>query len=397
VIDITNALESNAMTTLTNLLDLDSEGLVAWCGQLGEKPFRARQLQRWVHQFGVSDFDAMTDLAKSLRDKLKIHACVTAPAIISDHTSTDGTRKWLIDVGNGNAVETVFIPEENRGTLCVSTQAGCAVNCRFCSTGKQGFSRNLTVAEIIGQLWMAEFTLRRTKGEAAGPKGERQITNVVMMGMGEPLLNYEPTIAALKLMLDDHAYGLSRRRVTVSTSGVVPMMDKLGLDCPVALAVSLHASNDKLRDMLVPLNKKHDLSELIAACKRYLAYAPRDFITLEYCMLDGVNDSDEHARELLALVRDLPCKFNLIPFNPFPESGLKRSAAGRIKAFAQILIDAGIVTTVRKTRGDDIDAACGQLAGDIQDRTHVQERMQRMQDYQQKYGKDFGRIVEIPG
>jgi 23S rRNA (adenine2503-C2)-methyltransferase len=385
------------MTTLTNLLDLDSEGLVAWCGQLGEKPFRAKQLQRWIHQFGVSDFDAMTDLAKSLRDKLKIHACVAAPAIISDHTSTDGTRKWLIDVGNGNAVETVFIPEENRGTLCVSTQAGCAVNCRFCSTGKQGFSRNLTVAEIIGQLWMAEFTLRRTKGEAAGPKGERQVTNVVMMGMGEPLLNYEPTISALKLMLDDHAYGLSRRRVTVSTSGVVPMMDKLGQDCPVALAVSLHASNDKLRDMLVPLNKKHDLSELIAACKRYLAFAPRDFVTLEYCMLDGVNDSDEHARELLALVRELPCKFNLIPFNPFPESGLKRSTTGRIKAFAQILMDAGIVTTVRKTRGDDIDAACGQLAGDIRDRTHVQERMQRMEGYQQKYGKDFGRIVEIPG
>ena len=385
------------MTTLTNLLDLDSEGLVAWCGQLGEKPFRAKQLQRWIHQFGVSDFDAMTDLAKSLRDKLKIHACVAAPAIISDHTSTDGTRKWLIDVGNGNAVETVFIPEENRGTLCVSTQAGCAVNCRFCSTGKQGFSRNLTVAEIIGQLWMAEFILRRTKGEPAGPKGERQVTNVVMMGMGEPLLNYEPTIAALKLMLDDHAYGLSRRRVTVSTSGVVPMMDKLGQDCPVALAVSLHASNDKLRDMLVPLNKKHALSELIAACKRYLAFAPRDFVTLEYCMLDGVNDSDQHARELLALVRELPCKFNLIPFNPFPESGLKRSATGRIKAFAQILIDAGIVTTVRKTRGDDIDAACGQLAGDIRDRTHVQERMQRMEGYQQKYGKDFGRIVEIPG
>lgn len=385
------------MTTLTNLLDLDSEGLVAWCGQLGEKPFRAKQLQRWIHQFGVSDFDAMTDLAKSLRDKLKIHACVVAPAIISDHTSTDGTRKWLIDVGNGNAVETVFIPEENRGTLCVSTQAGCAVNCRFCSTGKQGFSRNLTVAEIIGQLWMAEFILRQTKGEVAGPKGERQVTNVVMMGMGEPLLNYEPTISALKLMLDDHAYGLSRRRVTVSTSGVVPMMDKLGQDCPVALAVSLHASNDKLRDMLVPLNKKHDLSELIAACKRYLAFAPRDFVTLEYCMLDGVNDSDAHARELLALVRELPCKFNLIPFNPFPESGLKRSTTGRIKAFAQILMDAGIVTTVRKTRGDDIDAACGQLAGDIRDRTHVQERMQRMEGYQQKYGKDFGRIVEIPG
>lgn len=385
------------MTTLTNLLDLDPEGLVAWCSQLGEKPFRARQLQRWVHQFGVSDFDAMTDLAKSLRDKLKIYAQVVAPAIISDHTSADGTRKWLVDVGNGNAVETVFIPEENRGTLCISTQAGCAVNCRFCSTGKQGFSRNLSAAEIIGQLWMAEFELRRTKGEPAGPKGERQVTNVVMMGMGEPLLNYEPTIAALKLMLDDHAYGLSRRRVTVSTSGVVPMMDKLGQDCPVALAVSLHASNDTLRDMLVPLNKKHALSELLAACKRYLEFAPRDFVTLEYCMLDGVNDTDTHARELLALVRDLPCKFNLIPFNPFPESGLKRSSSVRIKAFAQILIDAGIVTTVRKTRGDDIDAACGQLAGDIRDRTHVQERMQRMETYQQKYGKDFGRIVEIPG
>ncbi|MCX7217015.1 MAG: 23S rRNA (adenine(2503)-C(2))-methyltransferase RlmN [Burkholderiales bacterium] len=385
------------MAALTNLLDLEPAALIRWCGELGEQPFRAKQLQRWIHQFGEADFDAMTDLAKSLREKLKLHATVTAPAIISDNTASDGTRKWLIDVGDGNAVETVFIPEENRGTLCVSTQAGCAVNCRFCSTGKQGFSRNLTIGEIVGQLWMAERTLRREKGVTAGPKGERQITNVVMMGMGEPLLNYEPTVAALKLMLDDNAYGLSRRRVTVSTSGVVPMMDKMSGDCAVALAVSLHASNDVLRDDLVPLNRKYPLVELLAACKRYLEFAPRDFITFEYCMLDGVNDTDAHARELLKLVSDVPCKFNLIPFNPFPASGLRRSGATRIKAFSQILMDAGIVTTVRKTRGDDIDAACGQLAGDVQDRTRVQERMRSLDSYQQKYGADFGRIVEIPG
>jgi 23S rRNA (adenine2503-C2)-methyltransferase len=387
------------MTELTNLLDLDPAQLVAYCGELGEKPFRAKQLQRWIHQYGASDFDAMSDLAKSLREKLKKRAIVSAPTAISDHTSADGTRKWLLDVGQGNAVETVFIPEENRGTLCISTQAGCAVNCRFCSTGKQGFSRNLTVGEIIGQLWMAEFELRKTKGIEPGPKGERQITNVVMMGMGEPLLNFEPTVTALKLMLDDNAYGLSRRRVTLSTSGVVPMMDKLAQECPVAMAVSVHASNDALRDGLVPLNKKYPLAELMAACKRYLEYAPRDFITFEYCMLDGVNDSDAHARELIALVQNpanpVPCKFNLIPFNPFPESGLKRSNNARIKAFAQVLMDAGIVTTIRKTRGDDIDAACGQLAGEVQDRTRVQERMQKMAEYQKKFGKDFGRIVEI--
>ena len=387
------------MTALTNLLDLDPAQLVAYCNTLGEKPFRAKQLQRWIHQFGASDFAAMTDLAKSLRDKLATRAVVAAPAVMSDHTSTDGTRKWLLDVGQGNAVETVFIPEENRGTLCISTQAGCAVNCRFCSTGKQGFNRNLSVAEIIGQLWMAEFALRETKGIEPGPKGERQITNVVMMGMGEPLLNYEPTVTALKLMLDDNAYGLSRRRVTLSTSGVVPMIDKLGEDCPVALAVSLHASNDALRDSLVPLNKKYPLNELMAACLRYLPFAPRDFVTFEYCMLDGVNDSDQHARELVALVRHgaqpVPCKFNLIPFNPFPESGLTRSANPRIKAFAQVLMDAGIVTTIRKTRGDDIDAACGQLAGEVQDRTKVQERMQKMAEYQKKFGKDFGRLIEV--
>ena len=391
------------MATLTNLLDFDPAQLVAYCAELGEKPFRAKQLQRWIHQFGVANFDDMTDLAKSLREKLKTRAEVRAPAIISDHTSSDGTRKWLVDVGNGNAVETVFIPEETRGTLCISTQAGCAVNCRFCSTGKQGFNRNLSVAEIIGQLWMAEFELRRTKGIEPGPKGERQITNVVMMGMGEPLLNFDPTVTALKLMLDDNAYGLSRRRVTVSTSGVVPNMDKLSQECPVALAVSLHGSNDPLRDMLVPLNKKYPLRELLAACKRYLEFAPRDFITFEYCMLDGVNDTDEHARELIALVNDpivgVSCKFNLIPFNPFPESGLVRSKNPRIKAFAQILMDAGLVTTIRKTRGDDIDAACGQLAGEVKDRTRVAERMSKMAEYQrkleQKFGPDFGKIVEI--
>ena len=383
------------MTALINLLDLDPQQLIAYCGELGEKPFRAKQLQRWIHQFGVSDFEAMTDLAKSLRDKLAGRATVSSPQVISDHTSTDGTRKWWLDVGQGNAIETVFIPEETRGTLCISTQAGCAVNCRFCSTGKQGFNRNLTVAEIIGQLWMAEFELRKTKGILPGQKGERQITNVVMMGMGEPLLNFEPTVTALKLMLDDNAYGLSRRRVTLSTSGVVPMMDKLSQECAVALAVSLHASNDLLRDGLVPLNKKYPLKDLMAACKRYLEFAPRDFVTFEYCMLDGVNDTDQHAREIIDLVRDVPCKFNLIPFNPFPESGLIRSANNRIKAFAQILSNAGLVTTIRKTRGDDIDAACGQLAGEVQDRTRVQERMQKQVEYQKKFGSNFGRIVEI--
>lgn len=383
------------MTALINLLDMDPAQLTAYCGELGEKPFRAKQLQRWIHQFGADQFEQMSDLAKSLREKLSTRAEIRAPGAISDHVSSDGTRKWLIDVGQGNAVETVFIPEENRGTLCISTQAGCAVNCRFCSTGKQGFNRNLSVSEIIGQLWMAEFELRRTKGIEPGPKGERQITNVVMMGMGEPLLNFDPTVTALRLMLDDNAYGLSRRRVTLSTSGVVPMMDKLSQECPVALAVSLHASNDALRDMLVPLNKKYPLRELMAACQRYLEFAPRDFITFEYCMLDGVNDTDQHARELIALVKDVPCKFNLIPFNPFPESGLKRSNMTRVKAFGQVLLDAGIVTTIRKTRGDDIDAACGQLAGEVKDRTRVQERMQKMAEYQQKFGENFGKIVEI--
>ncbi|MEM5426902.1 23S rRNA (adenine(2503)-C(2))-methyltransferase RlmN [Cupriavidus oxalaticus] len=360
------------MNDLVNLLDLDADALTAYCGELGEKPFRARQLQRWIHHYGASRFDAMSDLAKSLREKLSTRAEIRAPAAITDNLSADGTRKWLLDVGQGNAVETVYIPEETRGTLCVSSQAGCAVNCRFCSTGKQGFSRNLTTGEIIGQLWMAEFAMREQLGR--GPKDDRVISNVVMMGMGEPLLNYDAVVPAMRLMLDDNAYGLSRRRVTLSTSGVVPMIDRLSKDLPVALAVSLHASNDALRDVLVPLNKKYPLAELMAACRRYLEFAPRDFITFEYCMLDGVNDGVEHARELLKLVADVPCKFNLIPFNPFPESGLKRSNNEQIRRFAQVLMDAGVVTTIRKTRGDDIDAACGQLAGEVKDRTRLAER-----------------------
>jgi 23S rRNA (adenine2503-C2)-methyltransferase len=278
----------------------------------------------------------------------------------------------MFDVGQGNAIETVFIPETDRGTLCVSSQAGCAVGCPFCSTGAQGFSRNLTTAEILAQLWFAERTLRQERGS-----DERVISNVVMMGMGEPLQNYSALIPALRTMLDDHGYGLSRRRVTVSTSGVVPMMDRLGQDCPVALAVSLHAPTDVLRDPLVPLNRKYPLVELMQACKRYLAHAPRDFITFEYCMLDGVNDQPEHARALVALVRDqaVSCKLNLIPFNPFPASGLTRSPNSQVQAFAKVLSDAGIVTTIRKTRGDDIDAACGQLAGDVRDRTRVGDRI----------------------
>jgi 23S rRNA (adenine2503-C2)-methyltransferase len=360
-----------------NLLDFDLEGLAAWCDGLGEKRFRAVQLYRWIHQKGESDFERMTDLARSLRGKLAGAAQVAGLPLLSENRSADGTVKWLFDVGAGNAVETVFIPEADRGTLCISSQAGCAVGCRFCSTGHQGFSRNLTTGEIVAQLWHAEHALRaRLSGAAAG----RVITNVVMMGMGEPLQNYAALVPALRVMLDDHGYGLSRRRVTVSTSGVVPMIDRLRDDCPVALAVSLHAPDDGLRDELVPLNRKYPIADLLDACKRYLDAAPRDFITMEYCMLDGVNDQPSQAHALVRLVQGagLPCKFNLIPFNPFPASGLHRSTRARVLAFAQVLQDAGIVTTIRKTRGDDIDAACGQLAGEVQDRTRVSERLRRI-------------------
>ena len=361
-----------------NLLDYDLEGLARFCERLGEKRFRAVQLFRWIHQRGASDFEAMSDLAKSLREKLKTGAMVQAMPVVSQQVSADGTIKWLFDVGAGDAIEAVYIPEADRGTLCVSSQAGCAVACRFCSTGHQGFSRSLTAGEIIAQLWFAEHFLRKHLG-----RDERIISNVVMMGMGEPLQNYAELLPALRTMLDDHAYGLSRRRVTVSTSGMVPIMDRLGQDCPVALAVSLHAPQDVLRDDLVPLNKKYPLNELMRACERYLSVAPRDFITFEYCMLHGVNDTPAMAQELIALLRRYGqgragwCKLNLIPFNPFPASGLQRSTPAAVAAFARSLNDAGIVTTVRKTRGDDIDAACGQLAGEVRDRTRVMLRMDK--------------------
>jgi 23S rRNA (adenine2503-C2)-methyltransferase len=345
-----------------NLLGLDADALAEWFSSQGEKPFRARQVLRWIHQGGEGAFARMTDLAKDLRAKLEAHACVAAPPVVADTTASDGTRKWLLAVDGANAVESVYIPETDRGTLCVSSQAGCTLDCKFCSTGKQGFNRNLTSAEIIGQLWLANQFLR----SAEDP---RPISNVVMMGMGEPCLNLDAVIPALRLMLDDNAYGLSRRRVTVSTSGVVPGMDRLRDECPVALAVSLHAPNNALRDRLVPINRKYPLRELIGACNRYLERAPRDFVTFEYVMLDGVNDSDAHAHELAAIARQVRCKYNLIPFNPFPDSGFERSPAERIARFSEILRAEGLTVTTRKTRGDDIAAACGQLAGDVADRT----------------------------
>jgi len=346
-----------------NLLGLDAQGLERFFAEQGEKPFRARQVLRWLHQRHEGEFAQMSDLAKGLREKLVATAGVEAPQIVGDTSAADGTRKWLLKVDGANAVEAVFIPETSRGTLCVSSQAGCVLDCAFCSTGKQGFNRNLGTAEIIGQLWLANRLLKVDR------PGARPVTNVVMMGMGEPLLNLDNVIPALRLMLDDNAYGLSRRRVTVSTAGVVPGMDRLRDECPVALAVSLHAPNDELRDRLVPVNRKYPLSELVKACNRYLDKAPRDFITFEYVMLDGVNDSDAHARELVALARRVRSKFNLIPFNPFPRSEFKRSSPERIRGFADILARAGLTATTRKTRGDDIAAACGQLAGDVADRT----------------------------
>lgn len=352
----------------TNLLNYDVKGLADFCLEIGEKPFRAKQLLRWIHQSGITDFVDMSDLAKGLREKLTTLAVIESPQIISDYVAADGTRKWLLSVGAGNGIETVFIPEANRGTLCVSSQVGCALACTFCSTGRQGFNRNLTVAEIIGQLWIANKTLKADSKDIATDTS-RVVSNVVMMGMGEPLANFDNVVTALDLMLDDHAYGLSRRRVTVSTSGLVPAIDRLRERCPVALAISLHAPNDALRDQLVPINKKYPIKELLAACQRYLSAAPRDFITFEYVMLDGINDSVTHAHELIKLVQDTPCKFNLIPFNSFPESGFKRSTAETVRVFRDVLMQAGFVTTVRKTRGDDIAAACGQLAGQVKDKT----------------------------
>src|SRR5512134_2741533 len=355
-----------------NLLEFDAGGMAAFFAAIGEKPFRARQVLRWVHRAGEAEFERMSDLARTLRERLATTAAVTPPRMVRDTIAADGTRKWLLDVGAANAVETVFIPEAERGTLCVSTQAGCTMACRFCSTGRQGFNRNLTTAEIVGQLWWANRALGAVHGV------ERAISNVVLMGMGEPLLNLENVLPALRLMLDDNGYGLSRRRVTVSTVGIVPMMDRLRDECPVALAVSLHAPSDALRSRLVPINEKYPLAALLSACRRYLEKAPRDFVTFEYVMLEGVNDSDACARELVRLVAEVPCKLNLIPFNPFPDSGFRRSPRETVRRFSDLLNAAGVVTTTRKTRGDDIDAACGQLAGQVRDRTRRAPRLARM-------------------
>ncbi|MDR2625139.1 MAG: 23S rRNA (adenine(2503)-C(2))-methyltransferase RlmN [Zoogloeaceae bacterium] len=348
---------------LPNLLDFDAAQLTAWFAGFGEKPFRATQVLRWMHRYGEADFADMTDLARALREELPARAAIVPPPLLAARKTKDGTRKFLFDVGDGNAVEAVFIPEAGRGTLCVSTQAGCALECAFCATGKQGFNRNLSVAEIIGQLWQANKALGRD------PKGERVISNVVLMGMGEPLANFDNSVTALRLMLDDNAYGLSRRRVTVSTAGLVPAMDRLREACPVALAISLHAPDDALRDTLVPINRKYPLAELMAACRRYLEKAPRDFVTFEYVLIDGVNDHEHDAKALISLTRQVSCKFNMIPFNPFPGSEYRRSRPERVRRFVDVLLRAGVVATVRKTRGEEIEAACGQLAGQIRNKT----------------------------
>ncbi len=346
-----------------NLLDRDRAGLEELFRALGEKPFRATQVLQWIHQFGVSDFESMTNLSKSLRETLKEATEIVPPEVVLDQLAEDGTRKWLLRLSDGNCIETVFIPEEDRGTLCISSQVGCALDCAFCSTAQQGFNRNLSTAEIIAQVWVANRALGRD------PRGERIITNVVLMGMGEPLLNFDAVVSAIHLMLDDYAYGLSKRRVTLSTSGVIPAVDRLREECPVSLAVSLHAPNDALRTELVPLNKKYPIAELLAACRRYVAGDSRRRVTFEYVMLAGINDSPEHARELARLLRDVPCKVNLIPFNPFPETRFTRSDRATIDRFRDILLAHNLVTITRRTRGDDIDAACGQLAGRVQDRT----------------------------
>jgi 23S rRNA (adenine2503-C2)-methyltransferase len=360
---------------LDNLLELNCNQLTEYLEKFGHKPYRAKQLMRWIYQSRVGDFDQMTDIAKSFRQTLNENACVSIPKITFDHISTDGTRKWLLDVGENNGIETVFIPEANRGTLCISSQVGCALECTFCSTGRQGLNRNLSSGEIIGQLWLANKMLGLQSTNKSLSSNNRIISNVVMMGMGEPLSNYKNVVQSLEMMLDDRVYGLSRRRVTLSTSGLVPSIDRLREDCPVSLAISLHAPNDMLRDELVPINKRYPLKDLIASCQRYLEKAPRDFITFEYVMLSGVNDSIEQAKALLVLVKDMPCKFNLIPFNPFPNSGYKCSERKVILEFKRVLTDADIITTIRKTRGDDIDAACGQLAGQVKDKTRITQNI----------------------
>ena len=351
-----------------NLLNLDRRSLEAFFTAQGEKAFRASQVLKWIHQQGVTDFAAMTNLGKALRGRLATLAGVALPEVALRQDSCDGTRKWLLRLADGNAVETVFIPEADRGTLCVSSQVGCALNCSFCATARQGYSRNLEAGEIIAQLWIAQRELVAA--------GEGPVTNVVLMGMGEPLLNFDAVVSAMNVMLDDHAYGLSRRRITLSTAGLVPGIDRLRKACDVSLAVSLHAPDDALRDRLVPLNRKYPIAELMAACRRYVAAAPRRRITFEYVLLEGVNDSLAHARRLLALMRRVPSKVNLIPFNPFPGAPYRCPPQRVIDAFREVLVSGGITTVTRRTRGGDIDAACGQLVGKVKDRSRRSQRHQ---------------------
>jgi len=370
------------MTSKVNFFGLPRADLDAFFAELGEKSFRSTQVLKWIHHFGVDQFDEMTNLSKSLREQLNKVAEIRSPEVVEQQKSSDGTRKWLVRLDKDNCVETVFIPEAGRGTLCISSQIGCALNCSFCATGKQGFNRNLTVSEIIAQIWVANREMGRD------PKDTRIISNVVLMGMGEPLLNYENVVKAIDLMTDDFAYNISKRRITLSTAGVIPALDRLRDRSDVCLAVSLHAPNDALRDVLVPLNKKYPIAELLAACCRYVEGKPkhRDLVTFEYILLDGINDSAEHARELARLLRDVPSKINLIPFNPFPESQYKRSSQQAIDHFRDILTKSGYVTITRRPRGDDIDAACGQLAGKVADKT--KRRSKQIQDAQQAvYGK----------
>ncbi len=353
------------MNAPVNLLGLNRTQLEAFFAEHGEKAFRASQVLKWIHQQGVADFAQMTNLSKTLREKLTDISVVQIPEVIADRISTDGTRKWLLELEDGNSVETVFIPEKGRGTLCISSQVGCSLNCTFCNTAQHGYSRNLSSAEIIAQLWVADRLLGR---EGPGSH-QRVITNVVLMGMGEPLLNFDSVVSAMELMKEDFAYGLSRRRITLSTSGVVPMMDRLKETCHVSLAVSLHATNNKLRDQLVPINRKYPLEELMDACRRYVDGSPRSRVTIEYILLGGINDSREDAAALVSLLRTVPSKVNLIPYNPYPGGQYERPSSEAIDRFRSVLIQAGITTVTRKTRGEDIEAACGQLAGQFKDRT----------------------------
>lgn len=367
-----------------NLLGLDLKAMEAFCVSLGEKPYRAQQLLKWIHFNGVKDFSGMTNLSKGLRHKLSEVAEITLPEILLEKAASDGTHKWLLKMADGNCIETVFIPEKTRGTLCISSQVGCILNCDFCSTGKQGFNRNLSTAEIISQLWIAIRTLSNSNGIH-----DHAVTNVVMMGMGEPLLNVDNVIPALHLMLDDHAYGLSKRRVTVSTAGVVPAMRQLREVSDVALAVSLHAPNDALRNQLVPLNKKYPIKELMGICRDYFKDEPRRSITMEYVMLAGINDTPQHAKQLINILQGVPAKMNLIPFNPFPHTAYQRSDDDTILRFRDILMKAGFNTTIRRTRGDDIDAACGQLVGEVKDRTRRKERYLRAAVHQPLKNNNF--------